>query len=162
MSKSYVVPTFESFFDSSVLKMILDSSGTRLSWDWRCSLGDTIMEKLESFYIKLIELNNVLISKGAKGYFWIAASPIICELTETSVAFKPCPNRNKEEELSVGRLIGGVLAQGIPDVFYIGTINTNWRVYKAPFSEGKLLMGCNDCQQDCAHYGTMTIDNFRI
>lgn len=70
-------PKFETFLSYQEILDIQYNAETVGAWDFANSIGDTIMEKYESLYIKLVEITNILISKGAAGYFWITTSPEI-------------------------------------------------------------------------------------
>lgn len=40
---------------------------TKCTWDYNTALGETMRERYESLYCKLVEVTNVLVKKGAKG-----------------------------------------------------------------------------------------------
>jgi hypothetical protein len=163
VSKSFQTPTFDKFFSYDEIMDIAGSAGTVTSWDFNSALGDTIMEKYESLYVKAVELNNVLMRKGAVGYFWIVTSPEVASIFETATAgFHPSPSE-EFDRMAEYKAIDGVMPQGLPTMHYCGGVNRKWRLYK--YSEvptNMFLMGCNDQREDSSHYGRMMIANFII
>lgn len=152
----FVVPTFEHFFTTDELEDIAINAQTVAAWDFNTALGDTIKEKYESLYVKLVEVTNVLLAKGAKGYFWIATSPSIASIFETATCgFWPTYNERDK--------IGGVFPMGLPQVSYIGAINSKWRLYADPtLKENQVIVGCNDTLEDYSHYARMVVTNWVI
>lgn len=150
-------PTFEKFFTSEELAEIARTAGTVACWDFNCALGDTIKEKYESLYVKLHEMTNLLLKKGAAGYFWIAASPEVISIFETATAgFAPAP-------WDRGDIIGGVMPLGLPAVSYHGSVNLRWRLYSdSAMPTNMVLIGCNDKREDKSHYARLIVANFII
>jgi hypothetical protein len=147
----FATPTFREFFTSEALLALLQTAGTKTSWSWQDALGDTIMEKYESLYVKAIELTNVLVAKGAKGYFWIATSPALASIFQTATSgFQP-----SAEELGDHKPMGVKLPQ------YVGLVHSKWRLYSCDeFPQDQLLIGCNDYTNFRKHYGQMTLSGF--
>lgn len=157
---NFVKPTFENFFSSQEIAEIAHRAGTICSWDFNCALGDTIMEKYESLYVKCYEMTNVLLKMGAVGYFWIVTSPEVSSIFETvKSGFNPITAEEFESEM-----IGGIKPMGLlPQVSYRGAINARWRLYTdTMMPSNMLLIGCNDTLEDSSHYGRMAIFNFII
>lgn len=154
---SFVVPTFEKFFTTEELKSISEMAGTRVAWDFNSALGDTIKERYEALYVKMVELTNILVAKGAAGYFWICASPEIISIFETvAYGFSPTKQYDSENTFDLG-----VNPIGIGGTVYIGSINRKWRLYKnAEMPVDMAIVGCNDELEDSSHYGVMEIINF--
>jgi hypothetical protein len=155
----FVKPTFEKFFDSHELSDIARNAGTVCSWDFNTALGDTIMEKYESLYVKCYEVTNVLLKKGAAGYFWIVTSPEIASIFETSRGgFAPVSSKEFESNI-----IGGVMPLGMPVIDYKGAVSARWRLYTdGLMPSNMLLIGCNDTKECNSHYGRMMIFNFIV
>ena len=153
-------PTFKNFHTHEKLMEIAAGAGTIAPWDWNTALGDTIKEKYESFYCKLLEVRKTLIAKGVAGYMWIAASPEICSILEVSThLFSPAPSGDWSCEWA-GL---GVTPVGINYVDYCGTVGGNWRLYKdALMSQNVVLMGVNDKIEPPQHYAVIKIMNFEI
>lgn len=149
--------TFEKFFDHDEINYLMRVAGTVCAWDFHCALGDTIREKYQSLEVKVVELTNVLIRKGAAGYFWIATSPEIASIFET--ATYQFWHANKDEN---GRL-HGQLPMGTNEVLYSGMLKNRWRLYVDQLlPTNQLLIGCNDHVEEAAHYARMTVANFII
>lgn len=115
--------------DREVLGDLRANAGTVSTWDYSLALGDTIKEKYESLFVKLVEISNVVQRKTLRGGCnWIVCSPEVASIFETATAgFAPTPSENFTTNLGVQ---------------YIGTVNNRWRLYKDPaFPVNQLLMG---------------------
>lgn len=115
--------------DREVLTDLRTNAGTVASWDFSTALGDTIKEKYESLYVKVVEVTNVVHRKTLRGGAnWIVTSPEVASIFETATAgFAPAPSETFTSSLGIQ---------------YVGTVNNRWRLYKDPlFPSGQLLMG---------------------
>ena len=115
--------------DREVLTDLRQNAGTVASWDFNTALGDTIKEKYESLYVKVVEVTNVVHRKTLRGGCnWIVTSPEVASIFETSTAgFAPAPSDTFTSSIGIQ---------------YVGTVNQRWRLYKDPlFPTGQLLMG---------------------
>jgi hypothetical protein len=115
--------------DREVLSDLRNNAGTVASWDFNTALGDTIKEKYESLYIKIVEVSNVVHRKTLRGGCnWLVTSPEVASIFETATAgFAPAPSETFTSSLGIQ---------------YVGTVNNRWRLYKDPlFPSGQILMG---------------------
>lgn len=115
--------------DREILTDLRNNAGTVASWDFNTALGDTIKEKYESLYIKVVEVSNVVHRKTLRGGCnWIVTSPEVASIFETATAgFAPAPSETFSSTLGIQ---------------YVGTVNSRWRLYKDPlFPTGQMLMG---------------------
>lgn len=115
--------------DREVLTDLRNNAGTVGSWDFNTALGDTIKERYESLYVKVVEMSSVIHRKTLRGGAnWIVTSPEVASVFETATAgFAPDPSETFTSSLGVQ---------------YVGTINKRWRLYKDPlFPTNQLLMG---------------------
>ena len=115
--------------DREVLTDLRNNAGTVASWDFNTALGDTIKEKYESLYVKVVEVTNVVHRKTLRGGAnWIVTSPEVASIFETATAgFAPAASESFTGSLGIQ---------------YVGTVNNRWRIYKDPlFPTGQLLMG---------------------
>jgi hypothetical protein len=115
--------------DREVLGDLRKNAGTVASWDFNTALGDTIKEKYESLYVKVVEVTNVVHRKTLRGGAnWIVTSPEVASIFETATAgFAPAASDTFTGSLGIQ---------------YVGTVNNRWRIYKDPlFPTGQLLMG---------------------
>jgi len=115
--------------DREVLGDLRDNAGTVTAWDFNTSLGETIKEKYESLYIKLVEVSAVIHRKTLRGGAnWVVTSPEVASMFETATAgFAPAPSETFTSSLGIQ---------------YVGTVNNRWRLYKDPlFPSNQLLMG---------------------
>lgn len=115
--------------DREVLTDLRNNAGTIAVWDFNTALGDTIKEKYESLYVKVVELSAVVHRKTLRGGCnWLVTSPEVASIFETATAgFAPAPSETFTSSLGIQ---------------YVGTINNRWRLYKDPlFPQGQILMG---------------------
>jgi hypothetical protein len=115
--------------DREVLTDLRNNAGTVSVWDFNTSLGDTIKEKYESLYVKIVEVSNVVHRKTLRGGAnWLVTSPEVASIFETATAgFAPAPSETFTSSLGIQ---------------YVGTVNNRWRLYKDPlFPQGQILMG---------------------
>jgi hypothetical protein len=123
-------------------------AGTMTAFDWNCLWGNTISEKYEPLYIKIIEVTNVVIRKGGSGYFWLACGPEMATVFQSTMAFKESPTE--------------YFPQGTNDIQWIGTVNRKWRLYTDPlFPVNEILIGCADvASADPKFFALMKVANF--
>lgn len=115
--------------DREVLTDLRNNAGTVGTWDFATALGDTIKEKYESLYVKVVEISNVVHRKTLRGGAnWLVTSPEVASVFETATAgFAPNPSETFTSSLGIQ---------------YVGTINNRWRLYKDPlFPTNQILLG---------------------
>ena len=115
--------------DREILTDLRNNAGTVAAWDFNTALGDTIKEKYESLYVKVVEVSNVVHRKTLRGGCnWIVTSPEVASIFETATAgFAPNPSETFTSSLGIQ---------------YVGTINSRWRLYKDPlFPTSQMVMG---------------------
>lgn len=115
--------------DREIITDLRVNAGTVATWDFATALGDTIKEKYESLYVKVVEISNIIHRKTLRGGAnWIVTSPEVASIFETATAgFAPAPSNNFESSLGIQ---------------YVGQVNNRWRIYKDPlFPRGSILMG---------------------
>jgi len=115
--------------DREVLTDLRNNAGTVAVWDFNTAYGDTIKEKYESLYVKVVEVSNVVHRKTLRGGCnWLVCSPEIASIFETATAgFAPAPSEGFTGSLGIQ---------------WVGTVNNRWRIYKDPlFPTGQILMG---------------------
>lgn len=127
--------------DREVLTDLRNNAGTVSAWDFNTALGDTIKEKYEALYIKLVEISNVVHRKTLRGGCnWIVCSPEVASIFESATAgFGPTMSDNFTGSLGIQ---------------YVGTINGKWKMYKDPlFPTGQILLGYKgDSYMDSGYY----------
>lgn len=156
MKKNYKIAELTSDFltHEFVVKKV-ETAGIRCCWDWNTALGDTVKEKYESLYVKLVELTNVMVVKGAKGYFWIVAAPEIGSIFETATAgfFPALCDGNYSQQVPLG----------VPDIYELGLVNRKWKLFVDPSLDNTtVLIGVGMENEDPKHYGVLKIANMII
>lgn len=124
-----------------------------MALDFNTLLGDTLRERYESIYVRLIEMFNLLVKNAPKtNLAWICCGPEISSIFETVTAgFGPAqmyPDFLSEDEND--------------HPVYKGTINNRWRLFShSMFPVGVLLMGVGR-ELKTISVGRITLDNFVI
>lgn len=106
-----------------------NNAGTVATWDFRTALGDTMKERYESIYIKIVEISSVIHRKTLRGGAnWIVMNPKIAKIFTAACGFFSPPESSPAGEQD--------------DIRYIGTINCRWRLYVDPkYPVDDLLIG---------------------
>ena len=115
--------------DREVLTDLRNNAGTVSVWDFNTALGDTIKEKYESLYVKVVEVSNIIHRKTLRGGAnFLVCSPEVASIFETATAgFAPAPSETFTSSLGIQ---------------YVGTVNNRFRLYKDPlFPTGQILLG---------------------
>jgi hypothetical protein len=115
--------------DREILTDLRNNAGTIAAWDFNTALGDTIKEKYESVFIKLVEISNVVHRKTLRGGCnWLVTSPEVASIFETATAgFAPAPSDTFTSGLGIQ---------------YVGSISNKWKLYKDPlFPTNQILLG---------------------
>lgn len=108
--------------DRQGLREVADNAATKATWNFDDALGDTIKEKYEGLYVKLVETCNTVAKNYGVLPNWIVTSPEIASLFELSS--------------SAALFVGGICIE------HIMNINNRWKLYKDPmFPPGEMLLG---------------------
>ena len=115
--------------DREVLTDLRLNAGTVAAWDFNTALGDTIKEKYESLFVKIVEVSNVVHRKTLRGGAnWIVTSPEVASMFETATAGF-APQQSETFTSSIG-------------IQYVGAVAPRCRVYKDPlFPTNQILLG---------------------
>jgi hypothetical protein len=115
--------------DREILNDLRQTAGTVTAWDYNAAPGDTIKEKYETLFVKIVQASAVIHRKTLRGGAnWIVTTPEIAAIFETATAgFAPTPGEGFTASLGVQ---------------YVGSVNNRWRIYKDPTApDNQILMG---------------------
>lgn len=140
--------TTTKFLSHEDIVIMKDKAATKAVCSWNTFLGDTIAEKYESLYVKVVELTNVIIRKGGSGYFWIVCGPELASVFESSTRLV---------YLNID-----YIPQGTKDIHLIGTIERKWRLYSDPLMvSDEILIGCGShISSEPKNFATLKVANF--
>lgn len=141
--------------DVTFLNRFRDEALTINCFDMETALGDTLKEKYESLYIKLVETSKEI--EGLSGLYpnWMVTTPEIASIFETSSSWwQPTLLERRPVE-------------------YVMVINQKWRLYKTDhLDEDEIVLGFNPLNKtvpfhgntslNAEHYGILTVDNLKI
>lgn len=115
--------------DREVITDLRNNAGTVATWDFNTTLGETVKEKYESLYVKLVEIGNLIHKKTLRGAAnWIVCSPEVAAIFESATAGF-APTMSDSFTVSAG-------------IQYVGAVNQKWQIYKDPlFPTTSILMG---------------------
>ena len=132
----------DKFFTHPVVEWLLNNAGSTLNIDWK-SLGKS---KESGLYQKLLEITNMIISKGGRGYFWVVCHPETVDLVSTLPSFVTAYNEQ--------------FPLGYPIVMHIGTLGKRWRIYSDPLvDKNTLLMGPGFSKKHVNFYCKTLLEN---
>lgn len=159
--KSDAAPKGNAFWaKSDDLIRLLENTGTVSHFDFHSALGDTILEKYESVYLHMLEINNVILRKVPPGgYFWIATNKNIASFFETMPGF----TTSQERKFGPYPFDRQYVLESIEEVQDIGTINNRWRLFmceKIPPTQ--MLIGLDNYEHDPVGYARINMANFII
>jgi hypothetical protein len=115
--------------DREILEDLRDNSGSVVVWDFATALGDTIKERYESLFVKMVECSNQIRKKTlrAEANFVVCSPEVYAIFASATAGFAPAP------------MDGFQSAVGIQ---YVGTINSRYRVFVDPDApRDQILMG---------------------
>lgn len=110
-----------------VVSKISEIATTKTTWDFHSAFGDTVIEKYESLYIKLIETSNLINNKTLRGGAnFIITSPEIGSIFQTATSGYYYVDSNP---------VFGLVKD-------CGTVNSRWRLFEnILMKQGKIIMG---------------------
>lgn len=124
----------------------LEDIETRTDWDHDRALGDTLKEKYESLYVRLVELTHVLIARGANGYFWLIMGQEPASIFD-SVAYLESN--------------GEMIEMGSNKVYRLGGLNRRWHIYVDPqMPPDQIIVGAGNRENPLQQYGLIKLQNF--
>lgn len=156
------LPTFTKFFTSQELAEKAENAGTIASWDFGSLIGRTLAERHRQLLAKIQELTDILVSKGAVGYFWMATSREISAMFETAQSgFEPSPPEFWKERLPE---IEGQQPIGTCTVQWAGIVEKKWRLYFDKHQRRQcILIGVNDNKDEpYSHYAILNVWNYVV
>ena len=147
------------FLTTSKAVELAKSAQVITAWDFNTSIGNTVRDKYDSLFIKIVEITSVLLRKGASGCFWIVMSPEVFSIMDSATSdqqiAKKGPFGIDVEQESMGLQEGKITDMGV--------ISRRWRVLVTPeWPQNSLLIGCGTKENLPQHYARLSICNFVI
>lgn len=129
----------------------------RESIDFNNCLGDTIRERYEYIYSRLVSIHDALVRRSnRKGESWLVTSPEISSLFETMhYGFSP---------LSVAPTRAGYIGQDENShPTYAGVVGHRWHLYKhIDYPQGEMILGIGRNNIPDNNLTVVTVENFVI
>lgn len=132
-------PANDAFFTHQLIELILKQAATHVTANWH---------DLTSLYDKLREVQNTLLVKGAKGYFWLVMPPEINEILEIN-------HPKKYVTVPMDQL-----PLGYNCILYMGTLDKRWRMYADPLLKDTVVMGATFSKKNPNFYATLKLEGF--
>lgn len=138
----------DKFFTHPVVEWFLTNAGSEEIIDWKTVVDNKDKEnKYKKLHAKLLEITNVVVGKGARGYFWLIASP---QISDILASIKPIFVSAGLDQLPLGYPI--VLRQGILD--------KRWLIYSdLALTNDIMLMGAGFSKKHNNYYCKIKIIN---
>jgi hypothetical protein len=147
------------FLDTKKAFDLKDLAQVVSCWDFNTSIGNSIRDKYDSLFIKIVEVTSVLLRNGASGCFWLVMSPEIFSIMDAATADKKITKKGPfglDVEQEAMGLQEGVLND-------MGVMSRRWRVLvTAEWPNNQLLIGCGSKENLPKHYARLSIANFVI
>lgn len=138
---------------------LAQTPGTIAAWDFNTSIGDTIRDKYDSLFIKIIEVTGVLLRKGATGFFWVVTSPEIFSIMDSATSDKTIEKNSvfgiHAEQESMGLQEGKLTDMGV--------MSRRWRVLvTSEWPSNMILIGCGSKENGPNCYARISVCNFIV
>lgn len=135
----------DAFFTHQLVDLIVAQAGIKQTMDWHKT---TCFYEHNCLYLKLREITNNVVAKGAKGYFWLVMPPDINELLETNF-----PKKYVAVPMDQ-------LPLGYNCVLYTGTFDKRWRMYIDPLLSDTVIIGATFSKKNPNFYATLKLEGF--
>lgn len=111
------------------------------------AVGETVLSEYETIHSSILDATNILVKKGAKGFFWIATSDDISYIFQAASRFF----ENNYNYSSVE----------VDGIAYVGSLFDRWRIFTCDaIPENQMLIGVNNTEESSSHYAKLSITNF--
>ena len=138
----------DKFFTHQVVEWFLKNAGTSAEWDWELA-GKDKKEQYEALYTKLVELTNVIITKGGKGYFWTIVHPRMFDFISATA------------DKAFATALCEQFPLGYTNILHMGVLDRRWRVYTdTSLDPNNILIGCGFSKKHNNYYCNMKALNF--
>lgn len=140
----------DKFFTHPVVDWFLTNAGSAETIDWNDMVDTKDKEnKYKKLLAKLLEITEMLVKKGGKGYFWLVVSP---QMSNIFTAMKPI-------------FVSDLLDQfplGYPIVLFMGTLDKRWRIYSdLALTNDTMLMGSCFSRKHANFYCKIKVENYK-
>ena len=140
----------DKFFTHPVVEWFLTNAGSTETVDWSDGFDAKDKEfKYKKLINRLIEITDMIVSKGGKGYYWIVCSPPIANVFMqmrsifTSDALDQFPF-------------------GYPIVLRMGILDKRWLIYSdMALKNDTMLMGCCFSRKHANFYCKIKVENYK-
>jgi len=132
----FVVRNYVCHLDHDQLGYV-DIRGTLATVVYDTLLGETMLEKAEALYVKLVELTNIVFRKSGPGVMWVCMSP------EIYMHFEPKVKPSDDD----------VFPTGGPDIMFMGIIERKWVVFVDPLLNQEMMVISNGFQPQTSEPG---------
>lgn len=121
----------DRFFTHPVVEWVLKNAGSTETIEWKKVVDDKDKDnKYTKYLTRLVEITDMVVSKGGRGYFWIVCSPRMANI------FAGMRNIFASEATDQFPL-------GYPIVLFMGILDKRWRIYSdLAMTDDTMVMGC--------------------
>ena len=139
----------DKFFTHPVVDWFLNNAGSTETFDWITVVDNKNKDnKYKKFHSKLSEITEMLVQKGARGYFWLITSPQVSDILAT---MKPIWVSACLDQLPLG----------YPIVLHQGTLDKRWRIYSdLALTNNIMLMGAGFSKKHANYYCKIKVENY--
>lgn len=135
MSTQKMIDEMNNFIKNLDVEKASESAECVALWDFNTSLGTSLSEKYDTLFVKILEVSSVLMTNGAKGFFWTLCTPEISTMMQVHPTFR------------YGRKRDDYRPMEIVNRSCIGVLDRRWRTYVG-LEMGTVMLVGHDCNLD--------------
>jgi hypothetical protein len=140
----------DRFFTHPIVEWFLNNAGSTEEIDWNEVVDPKDKEnKYKKYVSRLIEITEMVVGKGGRGYFWIVCSP---RMSNVFTSMRPIFTSDVLDQFPLG----------YPIVLFMGILDKRWRIYSdLGLKDDTMLMGCCFSKKHVNYYCKIDIKNYK-
>ena len=140
----------DRFFTHPVVEWFINNAGSTEEIDWS-QMVDTKNKdnKYNNYLERLMEITDMVVSKGGKGYFWLVCSP---RMSNVFTQMRTLFTAEATDQFPLG----------YPIVLFMGILDKRWRVYSdLALKDEQMLLGCCFTKKHNNYYCKIDVKNYK-
>lgn len=140
----------DKFFTHPVVEWFLANAGNKETIDWTGMVDTKDKEfKYKKLIARLIEITDMIISKGGRGYFWLVCSP---QVANHFMQMRTMFTSDALEQFPFG----------YPIVLRMGILDKRWLIYSdMALKNDTMLMGSCFSKKHANYYCNIKVENYK-
>jgi hypothetical protein len=140
----------DRFFTHPVVDWFLTNAGSTEAIDWNDVVDPKDKDnKYKKYISRLIEITEMVVEKGGRGYFWLICSP---HMSNVFASMRPLFTSEALDQFPLG----------YPIVLFMGILDKRWRIYSdLALKNDTMLMGCCFSKRHANYYCKIEVKNYK-